>query len=219
MRLLLLGPPGAGKGTQAKRMSRRYGLTALSSGDILRGQIQIGSAVGKRAAPFVSSGALVPDDVITDVMLAGIAGTPYRTGFILDGFPRTLPQAQALDEGIEDLGVDITAVLNFDMDDRDIVSRIVGRRSCGKCGAVYNVDFLPPKTADVCDVCGSPLVQRVDDREDVVVNRLKTYRAQTAPLVKYYSDKGLLHTIDASAAADAVEAQVGLMIDSLSAGK
>lgn len=217
LRLVLLGPPGAGKGTQAKRLCDRFGLIALSSGDILRAEIREGSEVGKKASQYVSAGTLVPDDVITAVMLVGIDKVPAGKGFILDGFPRTVPQAESLEQGFRSRGVAIAAVLDFNMDDRDIVQRIVNRRSCGKCNAVYNVAFLPPKQPDICDVCGSALVQRVDDREDVVTTRLKTYRAQTAPLVEFYRGRGLLRRIDASASADAVEAAARKIVESIGA--
>lgn len=215
MRLILLGPPGAGKGTQSERMCRRYGLAALSSGDILRAQIRENTEVGKKAAQYVQAGTLVPDEVITAVMLAGVAEVPASPGFILDGYPRTEAQAQSLEAGLASSGVAIDKVLEFNMDDRLIVERIVNRRTCGKCGATYNLKFLPPSKDSVCDQCGESLVQRADDREDVIVTRLETYRAETAPLVQYYARKGLLETFDASAPADEVEREVNGIVDRL----
>lgn len=217
LRLVLMGPPGAGKGTQAKRLSERYGLRPLSSGDILRAEIRADSDVGRKAQAFVSGGTLVPDEIITAVMLAGIDRIPSGEGFILDGFPRTVPQAESLERGFATRKIAISAVLDFTMDDREIVRRIVGRRSCGKCNAVYNVEFLPPRTPEVCDACGSALVQRVDDREEVVVTRLRTYRSQTAPLVEYYRGRGLLRQIDASASPEVVEHAVTAIVGALGA--
>ncbi len=215
MQLILLGPPGAGKGTQAQRLTRRYGLPALSSGDILREEVKAGSDVGKRARQYMDAGKLVPDDVITAVMLAGIAArTDAGAGFVLDGFPRTVGQAEALSAGLEQAGRGpIDLVLNFDMPDGEIVRRIVGRRTCSNCHATYNTEFLPPKVAGRCDRCGHELTQRADDREDVVVTRLATYRSQTEPLVAYYRQMGLLRDVDASAPADQVEEAVCRIID------
>jgi adenylate kinase len=215
MRLIFIGPPGAGKGTQALRLAERTGLKALSSGDILRGEIRAGSEIGGKAAQYVESGTLVPDDVITQVMLAGLAKVPTEPGYILDGFPRTVPQAQALEEGLSRMGQEIDGVVDFSMEDTEIVRRIVNRRTCGSCGQTYNLLFLPPSTDGVCDKCGGALTQRADDREDVVKTRLETYRSQTAPLVEYYSEKGLLHTVDASAEADKVEVQLAQIFGSL----
>lgn len=218
MHLILLGPPGAGKGTQAQRMAKRYGLEPLSSGDILRSEVRANSAVGSEAKQFMNAGTLVPDDMITQVMLAGIAKTPRDPGFILDGFPRTLAQAEALETGLAQADIAIDAVLNFDMPDNDVVRRIVGRRTCSNCHSTYNIDFLPPRTDGVCDDCGRELVQRDDDREDVVVTRLATYRVQTAPLIRHYGDKGLLHSIDASVPADQVETAVRGVMERIDSG-
>lgn len=215
MRLILLGPPGTGKGTQAQRLSDRHGWPMLSSGHVLRTEIQANSEIGRKAAQYVSAGALVPDEVITGVMLAAVAKIKAGSGFILDGFPRTVPQAEALDEGLRAQTRPIQGVLDFQMGDDLIVKRIAGRRVCNRCGNTYNVEFLPPKAKDVCDRCGETLVQRVDDREDVVLTRLKTYRAQTAPLVEFYTRKGLLRRVDSSAAAPAVEAEVARILASL----
>lgn len=215
MNLILLGPPGAGKGTQAVRIADRNRLAALSSGDILRGEMRAGSDVGQLAAPFVQSGGLVPDAIITAVMLAGLRRLPVGQGFILDGFPRTVSQAEALTAGLAAANIKIDAVLNFSLDDALVVRRIAGRRTCGSCQATYNVHFLPPKSPDVCDRCGSALSQRADDREDVVQNRLATYRQQTAPLVDYYRKSGLLKDIDAAAAPESVEREVARVLAGL----
>ncbi len=215
LRLVLLGPPGAGKGTQAKRLAADFGLVALSSGDILRGEIKAGTAVGKKAEGYVKSGTLVPDAVITEVMLAGIDRVDPGAGFILDGFPRTVPQAEALEGGLAARRRPLDAVIDFDMNDGEIVRRIVSRRSCGNCGAVYNLEFLPPRVPDVCDACGSALVQRVDDTETTVVTRLATYRRQTAPLVAHYEACGLLRRVDGAAPADRVQLAIRRIVESL----
>lgn len=215
-RLIFLGPPGSGKGTQATRVSGRFGLVSLSSGDTLRNEIKAGSDVGRKAQEFVQAGTLVPDDVITDVMLAAIAKLPADTGVILDGFPRTVPQAESLSAGLEQAGAAIDGVVDFQMGDDLIVERIVSRRVCSNCGATYNIRFFPPRSEGICDKCGGEVIQRVDDREDVIKTRLETYRAQTAPLIEFYSRLGLLRTVDASQEAEAVEQEVIGVIEALS---
>ncbi len=214
-RLIFLGPPGTGKGTQATRMSERFGLAAMSSGDTLRSEIKQGTEVGQKAAQYVRAGTLVPDDVITGVMLAAINKLPPNKGFILDGFPRTVAQAEALAAGLGRADGRIDAAIDFQMDDRLIVERIVSRRVCSQCAATYNLRFLPPQVEGVCDKCGGEVVQRVDDREDVIKTRLETYRSQTAPLIEFYSQRGLLRTVDASLEAQAVERQVVRVIEAL----
>lgn len=214
-RLIFLGPPGTGKGTQAARLVDRFGLVQLSSGDTLRRELKEGSEIGLKAKQYMQAGTLVPDDVITGVMLAAIDKLPAGSGFILDGFPRTVPQAQALDAGLQQRKLDVNAVLDFQLDDAEIIRRIVSRRVCSECGATYNTGFMPPKVAGVCDKCGGEVVQRVDDREDVVATRLATYRAQTAPLIGYYSERGRFFTVDASAGADAVAQNVAQILESL----
>ncbi len=218
LRLVFLGPPGTGKGTQARRLAASRRLVALSSGDVLRAEIERDSEVGRKAAQYVRSGTLVPDDVICEVMLAAIDRIEAGRGFILDGFPRTVPQAEALDAGLKQRGLRLDAVLLFELDDAQVLERIVNRRICKNCGATYNVKFLPPRKEGVCDVCGGPLIQRVDDREEVVRTRLATYRSQTEPLVAYYQARGLLHRVDASRSADEVEAAIGQLLDELGAG-
>ena len=214
-RLIFLGPPGTGKGTQASRISNRFGLIPVSSGDTLRNEIKEGTPVGQQAAQCVQAGTLVPDDIVTDVMLSAIHRLPPERGFILDGFPRTVRQAEALADGLERAGLTLDGAIDFQMDDQLIVQRIVSRRVCSVCGATYNACFFPPKVEDVCDRCGGEVTQRVDDREDVIRTRLATYRSQTAPLVDFYSQRGLLYTVDASQEAEAVEAQVVDIIEAL----
>jgi adenylate kinase len=212
-RLIFLGPPGSGKGTQAVRLAERLGLVQLSSGDALRRERAEGSEIGRKAAQYMDAGTLVPDEVITGVMLAAIAKLPAGTGFILDGFPRTVPQAEALSAGLQARKLKVDAVIDFKLDDAEIIRRIVERRVCKACAATYNLSFLPPKVAGVCDKCKGELIQRPDDRREVVVTRLETYRAQTAPLIAYYTQQGLLQSVDSAAGADAVQAQVARLIE------
>jgi len=213
--LIFMGPPGSGKGTQAASMRDRLGLVPLSSGDTLRAEIKAGSDIGRQAAQYVQAGTLVPDEIITGVMLAAVKRQPAGAGVILDGFPRTVGQAEALEQGLADAGRRVDAVIDFQIDDSLIVDRIVNRRVCKNCGATYNIRFCPPQTADVCDRCGGTLIQRVDDREDVIRTRLATYREQTAPLIEYYAARGLLHRVDAAREATAVESDVAGLIEAL----
>ncbi|MBN2446705.1 MAG: adenylate kinase [Phycisphaerae bacterium] len=215
-RLIFMGPPGSGKGTQAARLMDSAGLVQLSSGQVMRDEIKAGSAIGKKVAQYVESGGLVPDELITGVILAAVEKVGDR-GLILDGFPRTAPQAESLAAGMTARGWKIDAVLDFQMPDEVIIERIGGRRVCSDCGATYNTEFLPPKVEGVCDACGGKVIQRKDDLPDVVRNRLETYRAQTAPLVQYYSERGLLHNIDASRHADEVQVTVRRIVDGLGA--
>jgi len=212
-RLIFLGPPGSGKGTQAGRLAERLGLVQLSSGDALRRERAEGSEIGRKAAQYMDAGTLVPDEVITGVMIAAIGKLPAGTGFILDGFPRTVPQAEALAQGLKARNLQIDAVVDFKLDDAEIIRRIVERRVCKACAATYNLSFLPPKVAGVCDKCQGELIQRPDDRREVVVTRLETYRAQTAPLIDYYTRQGLLQSVDSAAGADAVQTQVARLIE------
>ncbi|MBI5865144.1 MAG: nucleoside monophosphate kinase, partial [Planctomycetes bacterium] len=208
------GPPGSGKGTQARRMAERFGHRALSSGEIFRAEIAHGSVVGQSAAAFVNRGALVPDDIVIGVMLSGIEKLGRQAKFILDGFPRTVPQADGLSAGLVRLGTRLDAVIDFRVEDVLIIERAVNRRICGNCGRLYNVRFFPPRREGTCDQCGGAVVQRDDDREDVIRARLETYRAQTRPLVEYYAAVGLLRVIDAAGAADVVEADVAAILES-----
>jgi adenylate kinase len=207
-RLIFLGPPGSGKGTQAERLAARAGIVQLSSGDALRRERAAGSPIGRKAAQYMDAGTLVPDEVVTGVMLAGIDRLPPGTGFTLDGFPRTLAQAEALEAGLKERKIAIQAVIDFRLDDAEIIRRLAGRRVCTRCQSTYNVSFLPPKVDGKCDKCGSELFQRRDDRPEVIATRLETYRVQTAPLIAYYQRRGGLHAVDSSRGADAVAAEI-----------
>lgn len=212
-RLVFLGPPGSGKGTQAQRLSERAALTALSSGDTLRREIQLGTEIGRQAEAFVAGGSLAPDDIVTGVMLAAVSRIPRGAGFILDGFPRTVPQALALERGLTAEQA-IQAVIDFRIADAAIVERTLSRRVCSKCGFTYNVRFFPPRVEGVCDHCGGAVIQRVDDSADVIRNRLETYRRQTAPLISHYQQRGLLRVLNADADAVAVERELSAIVDS-----
>lgn len=212
MRIVLLGAPGAGKGTQCKNIVTRYGLLHLSSGDILRQERAAGTELGKKAQAYMDSGALVPDEIIIEMMARAIEQAP-ASGFVLDGFPRTLNQAVELDGALAELKID--AVLNLEIDDRVVAARMTGRRSCPQCGAVYHIDNLKPKTEGVCDNDGTELVQRADDNPEVVANRLETYHRQTKPLVDYYKNNGTVYDLDAGKGIDEVKASIFEKLDAL----
>lgn len=214
-RLVFLGPPGTGKGTQAARVATRFDLSSLSSGDALRHEIREGTELGKKVNAFVESGGLVPDELITDVILTAIRKFPSDKGFLLDGFPRTVPQAEALTRGLDTDGKPLSAAIYFRLAADQIVRRITSRRVCSNCNRTYNLLFVPPARPDVCDACGQALVQRADDTEEVVATRLETYEKLTVPLVEYYSNAGLLYDIDADAEPDAVEEKVTSVIEGL----
>ncbi len=217
MRIVLLGAPGAGKGTHCKRIAERYGLLHLSSGDILRRERADGTGLGKKAQGYMDKGALVPDDLIVEMMSRAMKNA--SAGFVLDGFPRTVNQAQVLDKALEAQGVSIDKVMNLLVDDRVVVDRITGRRSCPACGAVYHVKNMPPKADGVCDKDGTRLVQRPDDTEAVVCNRLETYYRQTEPVVGYYKTSRSVDDIDAGGEADVVAQVIFRMLDPLARKK
>ena len=205
LRLVLLGPPGAGKGTQAKILEERFGAPQISTGDILRKQVAEGTELGREAKSFMDSGGLVPDRVIVGMMETRLAGDD---SFVRDGFPRTVPQAEALDAMLLRLGKPLGAVLLFDADRETLIRRLTGRWSNPRTGATYHSEFNPPRVAGIDDVDGGPLVQRPDDTLDVVEKRLTTYDAQTAPLIEYYSKAGLLVPIDGLQPIESVTAEV-----------
>jgi adenylate kinase len=195
MRIVLLGPPGAGKGTQARRLVERYGLALIATGDLFRWHVQQGTELGRRVKAYLDAGELVPDDVTIGMVMAAIDQTPG--GFILDGFPRNITQAERLEAELAEKARPLSAVLAFILDEEEAVKRIAGRRTCASCQAPYNVFFNPPRVEGVCDACGGPLVQRTDEDEETVRRRLEVYRESTAPLLKFYSERGLLREVDA----------------------
>jgi len=214
MKVVLLGAPGAGKGTQCKSIVARYDLLHLSSGDILRQERAEGTELGKKAQTYMDSGALVPDEIIIGMMAKAIKKAP-AAGFILDGFPRTLNQAIELDKALDASGQKIDAVLNLEIDDDVVTKRITGRRSCPECGAVYHIENLKPKTEGICDNDGTVLVQRSDDTEKVLANRLETYHQQTEPLVEYYKNNGTVYNFEADRNPEDVRALMFEKLDAL----
>jgi adenylate kinase len=204
LNLVLLGPPGSGKGTQGERLNEDLRLPYYATGDILRGAVRDETELGKSAKAFMDAGDLVPDEVIVGVIAERIDSEEARDGFILDGFPRTTPQAEALDAKLSELGRSVNAVLLIDTSDDEVVRRLGGRRTCEANGHVYHVDFNPPKVEGVCDVDGSPLIVRDDDKPEVIRKRLATYHEKTEPLVTYYDDRGVLRRIDGEREPDEV---------------
>lgn len=194
--MVLLGPPGAGKGTHAKILSKLYRIPHVSTGDLLRSEIQKDTPLGKRAKLFIDSGKLVPDEVVVDIVGERLRQPDAEGGFILDGFPRTVEQARALDQMLAERNTPLNLVLQFDTSEEVIVDRLSGRRACSRCGANYHVRNIPPKWEGICDVCGSPLIQRKDDAPDTVRRRLKVYQEQTAPLIAFYQRRKLLRTVN-----------------------
>jgi adenylate kinase len=214
MRVVLLGAPGAGKGTQCKRMVDKYNVQHLSSGDILRTERAEGTELGAQAQDYMDSGRLVPDDLIVKMMAGAVAEAP-ESGYILDGFPRTVNQAEELDKSLASDGRMIDVVVNLQIDDSIIMERMTGRRSCPKCGAIYHVKNLKPKVEGKCDNDGEELMQRPDDKPEVVKKRLETYHEQTEPVVGYYKQHACVLEVDASAAADEVGTKLVDMLDAL----
>jgi adenylate kinase len=198
LNLILVGPPGAGKGTQAQRLTEDFNLPYYATGNILRAAVADGTELGQKAQEYMDAGDLVPDDVIIGVILEALEGDEAQDGFLLDGFPRTVPQADALGKALEDVSRRLTAVLLIDVDDDEVVRRLSGRRTCVKSGHTYHLEFDPPKHQDVCDQDGSRLVQRDDDRPETIRKRLSVYHDQTEPLVDYYESRDLLRRFDGS---------------------
>lgn len=197
LNLILLGPPGAGKGTQAQRLQARHGIVQLSTGDMLRAQVAKGDAIGRQAKEIMEKGQLMPDALMIEMIAARIAEPDCANGFILDGFPRTQRQAEALDHMLSAKGLALNAVIEIGVDEEALVRRITGRFSCAKCGAGYHDEFNRPEVEGVCDRCGATeFTRRADDRAETVTARLEAYHAQTAPILPYYRAKGLLYTVD-----------------------
>lgn len=193
MRLIFLGPPGAGKGTIAKQLVAKLGIVQISTGDLLRAAVKKGRELGKKAQVYMEAGELVPDALVIDLLQERITESDCKAGFILDGFPRTIPQAEALDTS----GVVIDKVVNFTCSEGTIMQRLSGRRTCKECGAIYHIENIPPKKAGICDRCGFALIQRDDDKPDAILNRLQVYKRQTEPLIGYYKDQNNLVDINA----------------------
>ena len=195
MNLILLGPPGAGKGTQAQMIVERYHIPQISTGDILRAAVKEGTPLGKKAKAFMDQGQLVPDEVVIGMIDERLRALDCNSGFILDGFPRTTAQAEALQSILTKIGKSIHHVINIEVDSEELVRRLTGRRTCKNCGAMFHILFHPPKGEGVCDRCGGTLYQREDDKEETIRTRLKEYQKQTAPLIQYYQLKNILRSI------------------------
>ena len=213
MNLILLGPPGAGKGTQAKRLEQRHGLVQLATGDMLRRAVASGSPLGEKVKAIMEAGRLVPDDIIIEMIADRIAAPDAAHGFILDGFPRTVPQAEALDAMLAEHGKKLDHVILMEVDEATLVDRIAGRFTCQACGASYHERYKRPAVEGVCDVCGSTdLVHRADDRPEAIATRLAAYRNQTAPILPYYRARGILRSVDGMAEIDEVTREIEAVI-------
>lgn len=202
MHILLMGPPGAGKGTQAAELVKEFGIPHISTGDMFRAAVKEGTELGKQAKACMDNGKLVPDEVTIGIVRERLAKDDCKKGFILDGFPRTVDQADALDGIVKDLGLSLTRVLNINVPAADLIERAVGRRICKKCGATYHIKFHPSKKDGICDTCGSELFQRADDTEETMKNRLGVYEASTKPLIDYYQKAGVYTEVDGRQAID-----------------
>lgn len=196
MKIIMLGAPGAGKGTQAKMIAEKYSVPHVSTGDIFRANIKNGTELGKEAKKYMDQGLLVPDELTVKILLDRVAQDDCKNGYVLDGFPRTIPQAQVLDKALSELDDAIDYAINVDVPDENIIRRMGGRRACLTCGATYHVEHIPPKKEGICDVCGSELVLRDDDKPETVKNRLDVYHKQTQPLIDFYEAKGILKSVD-----------------------
>ena len=196
MKIIMLGAPGAGKGTQAKMIADKYAVPHVYTGDIFRANIKEGTELGKEAKKYMDQGLLVPDELTVKILLDRVAKEDCANGYVLDGFPRTIPQAECLTAALEKLGSKIDYAINVDVPDENIVKRMGGRRACLACGATYHIEHIPPKTEGICDRCGKELILRDDDKPETVMNRLQVYHDQTQPLIDFYNEKGVLKEVD-----------------------
>ncbi|MES9967820.1 MAG: adenylate kinase [Sedimenticola sp.] len=213
MKLILLGAPGAGKGTVAKMLTAIDGSVQISTGDILRGAVKEGTELGKQAEAFMKAGDLVPDELIMGIMKERLQEDDCKSGYLLDGFPRTIPQAEQLKELLAEIGDELDAAVNLDVPREVILDRLTTRRTCVGCGAIYNVKSMPPKVEGVCDKCGAEVVQRDDETEEAISNRLDVYNEKTAPLADFYRNEGMLMDVNATssdAVVEAIKAKVGI---------
>ena len=208
MKIIMLGAPGAGKGTQAKQIADKYSIPHISTGDIFRANIKNGTELGKKAKQYMDQGALVPDELTCDLVMDRIQQDDCKYGFVLDGFPRTIPQAEALDAALGKKNEKMDYAIDVDVPDENIVNRMSGRRACLNCGATYHLISIPPKVEGICDRCGSEIVLREDDKPETVQKRLKVYHEQTQPLIEYYSGKGVLKEVDGTQPMDDVFAAI-----------
>ena len=204
MKIIMLGAPGAGKGTQAKKIAEKYQIPHISTGDIFRANIKNGTELGKKAKTYMDQGLLVPDELVCDLVVDRVKQEDCKNGYILDGFPRTIPQAESLDEALGQMGESLDYAINVHVPDEHIVNRMSGRRACVGCGATYHIVYAPTKKEGVCDVCGAELILRDDDKPETVQKRLSVYHEQTQPLIDYYKGKGILKDVDGTKDMDVV---------------
>lgn len=213
LNIILLGPPGSGKGTQARRLMERYGIPQVSTGDILRAKRKEKSKVGLEIKEIMESGKLVPDEMVIEIVKERLQSEDCAYGYLLDGFPRNVSQADSLDQFLEEIDSRISQVINLEVNEEEVVKRLTGRRVCRKCQAMFHLDFSPSRKPGVCDQCGGELYQREDDREDVIRERLRVYREETSPLIDYYSRKKLLRPVSGSGSPDEITARIVKLVE------
>ena len=213
MKIIMLGAPGAGKGTQAIKLAEKYAIPHISTGDILRANIKSGTKLGVKAKAFIDKGLLVPDELVVDLVVARLDEADCENGYVLDGFPRTIPQAKALDTALQTMGQKIDYAINVEVPDENIVNRMGGRRACLKCGATYHVVYAPTKVENVCDTCQGELVLRDDDKPETVQKRLQVYHEQTQPLIEYYTEKNVLVEVDGTKDIDDVFSSIAKILE------
>lgn len=213
MKIIMLGAPGAGKGTQAKMIAEKYAVPHVSTGDIFRANIKNGTELGTEAKKYMDQGLLVPDELTVKILLDRVAQEDCQNGYVLDGFPRTIPQAEVLERALNEIGDKIDYAINVDVPDENIIRRMGGRRACLFCGATYHVEHIPPKKEGICDICGKELVLRDDDKPETVKNRLDVYHKQTQPLIDFYQAKGILRTVDGTVDMKDVFAAITAVLD------
>lgn len=214
MNIVLLGPPGSGKGTQAKMIAEKYGVVHISTGDILRENVRGGTDLGKEAKTYMDAGKLVPDELLINIIKDRLAKPDVAGGYMLDGYPRTTPQAEAMDKILPELGQKIDVVVNIDVPDDELVKRLGGRRMC-QCGVSYHLKFNPPKKEGICDVCGGELYHRGDDKEEAILNRLEVYKTQTQPLIDYYNTAGIIASINGAGEISEIFDEIAVALDKL----
>lgn len=215
MLIILLGPPGAGKGTQAENIVKDYSLVYISTGDILRNAVKEGKALGRKAKHYMDQGTLVPDDLVVEIVKDRLRDPDCQNGALFDGFPRTVEQAEFLEEALPEIKASVDAVLSIEVEESELIERLTGRRVCSKCGAVFHLKFNPPEVRNVCDQCGGDLYQRDDDTLETVKERLAVYKKQTEPLVSFYKEKNTLFPIDGNQDIDSVYKQIKAVLDEL----